>query len=86
MCEFTIEKEVDGIKGIYRCNNPYEGYIMRCKGVCKKHYHILHRDNKLRIRKELDIPESFELLRRGKWDDNTCTILIPKDLNTQEII
>lgn len=42
-----------------------EGFI-RCLPVCRKHFRILKRDNDLRIKKGIDIPENLEVIKFKK--------------------
>ena len=67
-CEFWIEK--DGKK--FKCEEENYGVIRR-HDCCYTHYCLLRRDNKKRMVKTKDIPDTFEtIIKVGKIATNLC--------------
>lgn len=81
-CEFCIK---DG-EEYFQCSNEATSRIARTKKVCKSHYHLLCRDNKVRTNKEIEIPNSFDLfVKLDSFHKYKCTIKTSKPIFNDSI-
>ena len=71
-CQFRIyldeekAKEHDRAPGWYKCNNDACGGVVRCVDVCNTHFVKLREDNKIRVDKDMEIPNDTSLLKLKK--------------------
>jgi hypothetical protein len=66
ICEFTIKLGEDDKKalcgaGLYRCTREATRLI-RSRWICDSHRELLQTDNKMRMKKGIDIPNNTEVI------------------------
>jgi len=72
-CQFCIE--IDG--KLMGCGRKAGGGIMRCMPVCSTHFWMLKKDNTLRGKKGIEIPNDFSLIiKPTQTQINLCNKLI----------
>jgi hypothetical protein len=60
-----VREQLEGKEIVYECEDEAEG-IARCKDVCRFHFNKLKQDNLYRIKREMDIPETTDLMIKNK--------------------